>query len=85
MDKQQAEGKMKELKEQLEDYGYHYYVLDQPKVPDAEYDRLLQELVHLEEAFPELATDDSPTMRIGGEPASAFKKSNPSCPDDELV
>ncbi len=74
MDKQQAEGKMKELKEQLEEYGYHYYVLDQPKVPDAEYDRLLQELVHLEEAYPELATDDSPTMRIGGEPASAFKK-----------
>ncbi|MFB4213999.1 NAD-dependent DNA ligase LigA [Shouchella sp. JSM 1781072] len=74
MDKQQAEGKINELKQQLEDYGYHYYVLDQPKVPDAEYDRLLQDLVQLEEQFPELASEDSPTMRIGGAPASAFKK-----------
>ncbi|HWP18905.1 MAG TPA: NAD-dependent DNA ligase LigA [Burkholderiaceae bacterium] len=54
------------LREQLQRYDYHYYVLDAPLVPDAEYDRLFRELQALEEAHPSLRTPDSPTQRVGG-------------------
>ena len=54
------------LREQLQRYDYHYYVLDAPLVPDAEYDRLFRELQALEHAHPELQTPDSPTQRVGG-------------------
>ncbi|WP_087974676.1 NAD-dependent DNA ligase LigA [Oceanobacillus rekensis] len=74
MDKQKAENQIKALVELLNQYGYEYYVLDQPSVPDAEYDELLRELRQLEKEFPELITDDSPTQRVGGKPLDAFKK-----------
>ncbi|WP_249871763.1 NAD-dependent DNA ligase LigA [Oceanobacillus saliphilus] len=74
MDKQKAENQIKALVELLNQYGYEYYVLDQPSVPDAEYDEKLRELQKLEQEFPELITDESPTQRIGGEPLDAFKK-----------
>ncbi|WP_059104489.1 NAD-dependent DNA ligase LigA [Shouchella shacheensis] len=74
MEKHQAEQEMDALRKELEDYGYHYYVLDAPIVPDSEYDKLLNRLLELEGQFPELITEDSPTVRIGGEPLSAFKK-----------
>ena len=54
------------LREQLEYHNYRYYVLDAPEVPDAEYDRLFQELQALETQHPELLTADSPTQRVGG-------------------
>ncbi|MCV4599965.1 NAD-dependent DNA ligase LigA, partial [Escherichia coli] len=54
------------MREQLQRYDYHYYVLDAPLVPDAEYDRLFRELQALEHAHPELQTPDSPTQRVGG-------------------
>ncbi|HSJ95388.1 MAG TPA: hypothetical protein VK896_15265, partial [Gaiellaceae bacterium] len=63
-----------ELREQLEGHAYRYYVLDDPAVSDAEYDRLYDELVALEEANPELATPDSPTQRVGAPPSDAFPK-----------
>jgi DNA ligase (NAD+) len=63
-----------ELRRQLEGYAYRYYVLDDPEVSDAEYDRLYDELVELEEAHPELATPDSPTQRVGAPPSDAFPK-----------
>ncbi len=63
-----------ELRKLLSDYSYHYYVLDQPIVPDAEYDRLFRELQDLEKQFPELITSDSPTQRVGATPAEAFRK-----------
>jgi len=63
-----------ELRRQLEGYAYRYYVLDDPEVSDAEYDRLYDELVALEEAHPELATPDSPTQRVGAPPSDAFPK-----------
>ncbi|MFC4734957.1 NAD-dependent DNA ligase LigA [Bacillus daqingensis] len=69
--------KKKEIDERthvLQDYAYHYYVLDQPKVPDEEYDRLLRELEELEAAHPEHRHEDSPTGRIGGEPLDQFRK-----------
>ncbi|MDF9297338.1 NAD-dependent DNA ligase LigA [Geobacillus stearothermophilus] len=74
MDRQQAERRAAELRELLNRYGYEYYVLDRPSVPDAEYDRLMQELIAIEEQYPELKTSDSPTQRIGGPPLEAFRK-----------
>ncbi|UOE94495.1 NAD-dependent DNA ligase LigA [Alkalihalobacillus sp. LMS39] len=74
MEKTAAQQQITKLRALLEDYGYHYYVLDQPKVSDAEYDSLMQELVELEQQFPELQTEDSPSVRIGGEPLPHFVK-----------
>lgn len=62
----------KSLRALIERYNYEYYVLDAPTVPDAEYDRLMSELMHLEEEHPELITEDSPTRRVGAAPVSAF-------------
>lgn len=61
-----------ELREQLRGYDYRYYVLDAPEIPDAEYDRLFQELQALEAAHPELIVPDSPTQRVGGRPLAGF-------------
>ncbi|EWG08581.1 NAD-dependent DNA ligase LigA [Cytobacillus firmus] len=74
MDLQLAEKKVKDLHNLLNQYNYEYHVLDQPSVPDAEYDRLLRELIELEEKFPELKTEDSPTQRVGGEILDMFEK-----------
>ncbi|HXD49031.1 MAG TPA: NAD-dependent DNA ligase LigA [Gemmatimonadaceae bacterium] len=62
------------LREQLERASYEYHVLDRPSISDAEYDRMYRELLMLEEAHPELRTADSPTQRVGAEPASALAK-----------
>jgi DNA ligase (NAD+) len=61
-----------ELKETLERYNYRYHALDDPEVPDAEYDRLMLELRALETQHPELLTADSPTQRVGAAPVAAF-------------
>src|ERR1700686_614994 len=61
-----------ELKETLERYNYRYHALDDPEVPDAEYDRLMLELRALEAQHPELLTPDSPTQRVGAPPVPAF-------------
>jgi DNA ligase (NAD+) len=63
-----------ELRALLHQASYDYYVLDRPTLPDAEYDRLFRELQALERERPELRTPDSPTMRVGAEPASALAK-----------
>ena len=60
------------LREQINHHNYRYYVLDDPEVPDAEYDRLLRELQRLESKYPELVVPDSPTRRVGAEPLKAF-------------
>jgi DNA ligase (NAD+) len=60
------------LRDQLAHHNYRYYVLDDPEVPDAEYDRLMSSLRELEAAHPELVTPDSPTQRVSGEPSKAF-------------
>lgn len=64
----------KELTELLEKYNYEYYVLDNPSVSDAEYDRLMQELMAIEKEHPELASPLSPTQRVGGQVQDEFKK-----------
>lgn len=63
-----------ELSSQLTEANYRYYVLDDPTMPDFEYDHLLRELEELEAANPELAAADSPTKRVGGEALSQFEK-----------
>jgi DNA ligase (NAD+) len=74
MDLQTAQLKINELRSLLNQYGYEYYVLDKPTVPDAEYDRLMQELLNLEGKFPELKTPDSPSERVGGAVLDVFEK-----------
>ena len=60
------------LRTQLQKYAHQYYVLDEPTIPDAEYDRLFKELQALEAAHPELLSLDSPTQRVGGKPLAQF-------------
>ncbi|MGZ4115435.1 MAG: NAD-dependent DNA ligase LigA [Actinomycetota bacterium] len=67
-----AKVRVEELREQLNEHSYRYYVLDDPVVSDAEYDELMRELIALEERFPELVTPDSPTQRVGVTPADLF-------------
>ena len=61
-----------ELRQQIEDANYRYYVLDDPNLPDIDYDRLLRELQALEAEHPELASPDSPTQRVGNAPSAKF-------------
>ena len=61
-----------DLRRKLEDASYRYHVLDEPNIPDIEYDRLLRELDELEAAHPELVSADSPTQRVGSTPSSKF-------------
>ena len=68
--------RIKELTEQLNEANHRYYVLDDPTMPDFEYDRLLRELENLEAEYPEFALPDSPTKRVGGEALSKFEKVN---------
>jgi DNA ligase (NAD+) len=63
-----------ELREQLHHHLYRYHVLDDPEIADADYDRLFDELKELEEEHPELATDDSPTRRVGAPLSDKFRK-----------
>ena len=64
--------KVESLRSQIRHHNYRYHVLDEPEVPDAEYDRLVRELQDLENKHPELVTADSPTQRVGAEPIKAF-------------
>jgi len=61
-----------QLRRELEQHNYNYYVLDQPTIADAEWDKLFHELLALETAHPELATPDSPTQRVGSKPLESF-------------
>ncbi|GGG95173.1 NAD-dependent DNA ligase LigA [Staphylococcus pragensis] len=66
--------RVNELHDLLNQYSYEYYVQDNPSVPDSEYDKLLRELINIEESHPEYKTADSPTVRVGGEAQSSFEK-----------
>ncbi|MFD1007725.1 NAD-dependent DNA ligase LigA [Oceanisphaera ostreae] len=67
-----AKSQIPALREQLERYNQQYYVADAPTVPDAEYDRVMRELIALEQANPELLDASSPSQKVGGAPVSAF-------------
>ncbi len=73
MDKKAIERRINELREQINYHNYLYYVLDSPEISDAEYDKLMQELVKLENTYPDLIAPDSPTQRIGAPPLEEFQ------------
>ncbi|SEW11610.1 DNA ligase (NAD+) [Aliicoccus persicus] len=68
------EERIKELQKSLTEHNYNYHVLDKPTIPDSEYDGLLHELIDLENEFPQFKTDDSPTVRVGGDVLEGFVK-----------
>jgi DNA ligase (NAD+) len=72
--------RVRQLQKELNDHNYYYHVLDDPQISDAEYDRRMQELIRLEEAYPELVTPDSPTLRVGGAPLPAFEHAEHTVP-----
>lgn len=76
--------RISELMKILEEANYQYYVLDAPTMADFEYDRLLRELEELEAAYPELASDMSPTKRVGGQALSHFEKFEHAVPLESL-
>ncbi len=72
MKKTETGSRIDKLKQDINHHNYQYHVLDNPEIPDSAYDRMYQELVSLEEQFPELITDDSPTQRVGAKPLKQF-------------
>ena len=72
--------RLNSLREEINSHNYSYYVLDNPEVPDSEYDRLLRELGELEQQHPELITTDSPTQRVGATPLDSFSEVNHEVP-----
>ncbi|MBE3578109.1 MAG: NAD-dependent DNA ligase LigA [Limnochordales bacterium] len=72
MDKAAAAARLAELRREINEHNYRYYVLDAPIISDAEYDRLMRELLELEEQYPDLVTPDSPSQRVGAPPSEAF-------------
>ncbi|MBY8914140.1 NAD-dependent DNA ligase LigA [Bacillus sp. YC2] len=74
MDKETAKHRAEGLRRTIDQYSYEYYTLDEPSVPDSEYDRLMQELIAIEEEHPDLRTPDSPTQRVGGAVLESFRK-----------
>ncbi len=74
MDEQAISQRIEALRREIEFHNYRYYVLDDPVISDAEYDRLLRELAALEQGHPEFADPDSPTRRVAGEPMDKFER-----------
>src|SRR5579871_2808649 len=72
--------KIASLRDKIRHHEYLYYVLDQPKISDQDFDKLMQQLKSLEAAHPELITPDSPTQRVGGKPREGFVKVAHSSP-----
>ncbi len=68
-----VKNKVEDLRRALHRHNYRYYILDDPEISDAEYDRMLQTLIALEESYPELASPDSPTLRVGAPPLLKFE------------
>lgn len=77
---QDVKKRVEKLHDLLNQYSYEYYVQDNPSVPDSEYDKLLYELIEIEEKYPEFKSTDSPTVRVGGEAQSSFEKVNHDTP-----
>jgi DNA ligase (NAD+) len=75
-----VEAELEDLREKLHHHEYLYYVVDQPEISDAEYDRMMRRLKDLEAAHPELVTPDSPTQRVGGKAREGFVKVRHSSP-----
>lgn len=74
MSEQATVKRIAEICQQIHQYNHQYYVLDEPSVPDAEYDRLMRELLALETEFPQLKTMDSPSQKVGGAALKSFSQ-----------
>ncbi len=74
MSEQATVKRIAEICQQIHQYNHQYYVLDEPSVPDAEYDRLMRELLALEAEFPQLKTMDSPSQKVGGAALKSFSQ-----------
>ncbi|MCP3666508.1 MAG: NAD-dependent DNA ligase LigA [Gammaproteobacteria bacterium] len=92
--KEQIQVRINTLRSQINHHNHQYYVLDDPQLPDSEYDKLLRELQQLEHSHPELITADSPTQRVGAKPLEGFEAVTHAVPmlsldnaffDDEIV
>jgi len=80
MTKDEARAEAERLAVEIEEHNRHYYIEDSPVIEDADYDALMQRLIKIEEAFPELITPDSPTQRVGAPPSREFKTITHSTP-----
>ncbi len=74
MNKKEARKRARELRKEIEYHNHKYYVADDPEISDAEYDQLKRELQDIEDEYPDLITEDSPTQRVGAEPRSDMKR-----------
>ncbi|HRZ20150.1 MAG TPA: NAD-dependent DNA ligase LigA, partial [Bacteroidales bacterium] len=70
----EAKQRIRELKDQINEHNYRYYVLADPVITDYEFDQLMEELIRLEAGFPAFTTADSPTRRVGGEITREFRQ-----------
>jgi len=75
-----VQSKIKKLRDEIQKHNYSYYVLDEPVIPDVEYDKLMHGLQELEDANPKLITADSPTQRVGAKPLDSFVSANHEVP-----
>src|ERR1022692_2883262 len=73
MTEAQAKKRIEDLSKQLEEHNYKYYVLSNPSISDYDFDMMLEELIKLEKLFPQFASPDSPTQRVGGMITKEFK------------
>src|SRR5687767_3946599 len=80
VNKNSVNNKILELRKEIQEHAYAYYVLDNPTIPDSEYDKLYRELQKLETEHPELITSDSPTQRVAPKPITAFPEHTHSQP-----
>ena len=72
MDLEKAAARITRLRSEIRHHDYLYYVKDAPEISDEQYDKLYRELVSLEETFPDLISEDSPTQRVAGQPVAGF-------------
>ena len=80
MDRDAAAARLEELRELINKHNYYYHVLDNPRISDSQFDLYMKDLLQLENLFPDLVTNDSPSKRIGGSPISAFKQAKHPVP-----
>ena len=71
---EEAKKRIEDLRREIREHDYRYYVLDDPIISDAQYDALMRELMELEEKYPQLVTADSPTQRVGYAPSLGFEE-----------
>ncbi len=80
MNEEAAKNRIQELHKEIQEHNYRYHVLDDPVISDREFDKLMRELIQLENQFPHLVTPDSPTQRVGGKPLKEFPSYNHGVP-----